>query len=224
MATHVFAVSPQDFQLSLANANFLINLNKNIIISRTRISVLPSFNITIMMDNNKTCRRSRSVTFAPVDEVVEIPHINEMSDAVFKQVYMSREELKDIRKDCKTLVRMMDEGITKGFCQRGLDQHTHAYTEKHQVIRQQIYDAVFAVQVFETKTGKCAQELLANLCQKFSEESTETARIAALSDALDVHHDDVLPGPCSSRKGCLDLLEEEALLHTMDDGEWGLMQ
>jgi hypothetical protein len=175
-----------------------------------------------MMNNNKTCRRSKSVTFAPVDEVVEIPHLNDMSDAVFKQVYMSREELKDIQKDCKTLVRMMDEGITKGFCQRGLDQHTPAYTEKHQLIRQQIYDAVSAVQMFETKTGKCAQELLAKLCQKLSEKSTETARIAALSDALDVHHD-VLPKPCSSRQGSLEDLLEEAL-HIINDDEWELMQ
>jgi hypothetical protein len=176
-----------------------------------------------MMDNNEIYRRSRSVTFAPVDEVVEIPHINEMSEAVVKQVYMSRKELKDIRKDCKTLVRMMDEGIIKGFCQRGLDQHTPAYTEKHQVIRQQIYDAVSAVQMFETKTGKCAQELLSKLCQKLSEKSTETARIAALSDALDVHHHDVLPKPCSSRQGSLEDLLEEAL-YIMDDDECEFMQ
>jgi hypothetical protein len=66
--------------------------------------------------------------------------------------------------------------------------------------------------VFETKTSRCSQELLAKLCQQLSKETTETARIDALSDALDVHHN-VLPEPCSLRQGCLDPLED-AIIET----------
>lgn len=111
-----------------------------------------------------------------------------MSDDEVDSVYMSAEELKAVRTDCMTFVRMMDEGFhlvngKKQFCTRGLDQHTKAYTSRAQDIRDNIYDSVHAIQSFQGVSRSDASELISKLCQRFSEISAEQARAIAQDDA-----------------------------------------
>ena len=133
----------------------------------------------------------RNVHFADHDSVVEIPHINDMSDEEVEGQYMSQTELQSIREQCKVYVRMIDEGLHmyKGkakFCTRGLDQHIHAYTSQAQEIRDCIYDSVFSVQELQETADADLSELIAKVSQRLSIVSVQQACAIAEADARSV--------------------------------------
>ena len=126
------------------------------------------------------------VTFSSTDELQEIPHINDLSDEEVKDVWMSREELQTIRRQCATIVKFMDmdSAIRHGVCLRGLEQNTPSYVELQVGIRRQLYDAVYAIQQFQETTGVLVPDLLAETCQKYSKESVIQAQIVGHNDAM----------------------------------------
>lgn len=137
-------------------------------------------------------QHTRSVHFADHDCVVEIPHINDMSDEEIQGQYMSQNELQAIREQCKAYVRLMDEGLhmSKGkprFCTRGLDQHIKAYTSQAQEVRDCIYDSVFSVQSLQ-ETTPCSDlsDLMAKVSRRFSIISVQQACALAEADARSV--------------------------------------
>lgn len=126
------------------------------------------------------------VTFSSTDELQEIPHINDLSDEEVKDVWMSREELQTIRRQCATIVKFMDmdSAIRHGVCLRGLEQNTPSYVELQVAIRRQLYDAVYAIQQFQDTTGVAVPDLLSETCQKYSRESVIQAQIVGHNDAM----------------------------------------
>lgn len=131
-------------------------------------------------------RKSVNVTFSPTDELQEIPHINDLSDEEVADVWMTREELQAIRRQCATIVKFMDmdSAVKHGVCLRGLEQNTPSYVAVQVEIRQQLYDAVYAIQEFQLTTGMVVMDLLAETCQKFSYESVQQAHVVGLNDAM----------------------------------------
>lgn len=131
-------------------------------------------------------RTVASVTFSSTDELQEIPHINDLSESEIRDVWMTREELQTIRRQCATIVKFMDmdSASRHGVCLRGLEQNTPSYVELQVEIRQQLYDAVFAIQQFQDTTGVAVPELLAETCQKYSAESVIQAQIVGHNDAI----------------------------------------
>jgi hypothetical protein len=126
------------------------------------------------------------VRFADYEEVVEIPHVNDMTQEEIDDSYMSDVELRAIQYECKALVRMMDEEDEdlRDVCVRGLDQHTPEYSRCRKATRQQAYDAVFEVQSYQAFQGVSAPELIAELCQKCSSSSVAEAKMVGISDAM----------------------------------------
>lgn len=131
-------------------------------------------------------RKVANVTFSSTDELQEIPHINDLSEDEIKDVWMTREELQAIRRQCATIVKFMDmdSAIRHGVCLRGLEQNTPSYVELQVGIRRQLYDAVYAIQQFQETTGVAVPELLAETCQKYSRESVIQAQIVGHNDAM----------------------------------------
>lgn len=135
-----------------------------------------------------TSQQRRNVHFADHDSVVEIPHINDMTDEEVEGQYMSQNELQAIREQCKVYVRMIDEGLhmRKGkakFCTRGLDQHIKAYTSQAQEVRDCIYDSVFSVQSLQATADSDLSELIAKVSRRLSIVSVQQAYTIAEFDA-----------------------------------------
>lgn len=115
--------------------------------------------------------------------VVEIPHINDLSQEEIESVWMNDGDFYDIRKECLgTVGEIGRERVPDGFLLRGLDQHTNRYKETKDFIGRQVYDAVFSVQEFERANGIDCSELMAQVSQKYSEPAVIAAQAAALSD------------------------------------------
>lgn len=119
----------------------------------------------------------------PLQLVLEIPHINDLSPEEIFDCWMTGDDLRSIRKQCiGTVGEVGDNKITDGMLLRGLDQHTNRYKEARDFISRQVYDAVFSVQEFERAKGVNCSELMAQLSSKYSEPSVISAQSAALSD------------------------------------------
>lgn len=133
-------------------------------------------------------RKPLSVTFSPTDELQEIPHINDLSDEEVASVWMTRDELSGIRRQCATIVKFMDSAMDtaakNGVCIRGLEQNTPTYVEMQMGIRGQIYDAVYAIQQFQLTTMVAVPDLIAETCQKLSTESIAQAHAVGINDQL----------------------------------------
>jgi hypothetical protein len=129
----------------------------------------------------------RQVHFAEYDEIVEIPHINDLSDEEVDGVWMTEDELRSIRRRCKDMVKMMEKDEEKArkkiSCTRGIYEHTKQYIEKRDQIRGKIYEAVIAVQCHHDATGEYDEELLGELSRSYSAVSVLQAQVLALGDA-----------------------------------------
>lgn len=129
-------------------------------------------------------KAGRRISFAANDQFFEIPHINDLTKAEIQSVWISRSELKNIRQKCAVIVKVMDtESAAKnGVCFRGLDQNTPTYVAETMALRRQLYDAVHAIQAFQFSTGFIIPDLMAESCQKISEQSTSLARWFGIMD------------------------------------------
>jgi hypothetical protein len=128
-----------------------------------------------------------SVTFAPTDELQEIPHLRDLSDEEIANVWMTAGELHAIRRQCSTIVKFIDSAImdttaTHGVCLRGLEQNTPSYVSIQMAVRAQLYDAVFFIQHFQQHAGVAVPNLIAETCQKFSSKSVAQAHAVGLND------------------------------------------
>ena len=111
--------------------------------------------------NNKNNRKTRkSLSFSKYDEVYEIPHINDMPESQIRDCYMSPEESKAIRMECRDLLSELDdecnifmeeEGyrhLSKLDMYRGLEKHTKTQSRRIESLQDKVYDVVFALQQY----------------------------------------------------------------------------
>lgn len=134
---------------------------------------------------DKNRRADQHITFADYDMVFEIPHVNDLPASVIRDVYLSSDELRAIRRDCIGTVQQMNEGgdnMPEGSFLRGLDQHTLKYKERKTGIDKRVYETVFRIQEFQRNTGVDASHIMAKHCANNSEPSVAAAHIAAISD------------------------------------------
>jgi hypothetical protein len=127
--------------------------------------------------------KKKSVRFDEYDEIFDIPHINDLSKQEILDVWMTKEDIRHIQEECIGAVRMIGKGsVSNGFLFRGLDQHTLKYKEERDVIKDQVYEAVFSIQKFQKATGADVSELICAMCEKRSEAAVVAAQITAISD------------------------------------------
>ena len=139
--------------------------------------------------------RSRAVTFAAYEEVVEIPHINDLSMQEIQDVWFSRAQLQYIKERCKGLVFLLEKGEFKMDqlqWVRGLDQRTTIYLKKRNSIQEVMYKCVLGIQSIEKKkfgnTSEATSVKVAQLCAKYSSTFVAAARERGLSDAIEVSY------------------------------------
>ena len=138
----------------------------------------------------------KNLRFAKYDEVYEIEHINDMSDDEIDSCYMSPEESKAIRLECRNLVEKLNadpygmflndqgfEHIPKRSIYRGLEKHCKKVASKTTEIQNEMYDIVFALQELQYQQGQDYTELIAKRCSKITKQARIDARISGIHDA-----------------------------------------
>ena len=133
-------------------------------------------------------RRTQKVRFAEYHKVIDVLHINDMSEEEVKGSYLNPDELRTIKKDCMVLIRKIIQADCdiKTFCTRGLDQHTPSYSKWRKQIRNKLYHIVFRIQEDEARLshlGVCVPDMLSRLCRKHSLDSVIAAAAVGISDA-----------------------------------------
>ena len=149
--------------------------------------------------------RTPRIRFADHDTVFEITHLNDMDDEVVASVFFTSEELRAIKSETKTLVRMMEEGLhmangKASFDTRGLEAHTKTYKKRSRELRYTLYDSIHAAQNSQQDCwGDAEQEdscdLIAPLSRHISAISTELALATAKEDARAARPNRIVPSP-----------------------------
>lgn len=133
------------------------------------------------------CRVGGSVSFSSRDLVFNIPHLNEMSQDEINNQHLSQEELDNIRVDCRNLISAMESGGQIPFDDeqdfRGLERKTRQASFATNTLRDEIYDAVYALQKIRQFAGVDPSDAIAKLSSQLSRASAESARLVAEQDA-----------------------------------------
>jgi hypothetical protein len=127
----------------------------------------------------------RRLRFAKSDQVIEIPHIDDLSDEEVRDVWLSPQEFKAIRKraiDAVAFIESMGgEAFPPGLCIRGLDQNTHEYSKKRQALQDLLYEVIRRIQPFKKTKQEGDGErdvidnLIAEMCIKYTSASVAAA-------------------------------------------------
>ena len=152
---------------------------------------------TTSSSSNQIKKIKKNLRFAKYDEVYEIEHINDMSDDEIDSCYMSPEESKAIRLECRNLVEKLNsdpygmflndqgfEHIPKRSIYRGLEKHCKKVASKTTAIQDEMYDIVFALQEMQFQhPDQDYTELIAKRCSKITKQARIDARISGIHDA-----------------------------------------
>jgi hypothetical protein len=132
-------------------------------------------------------RQQRSVMFAEFIEVVDIPHISDLSNEEIANTWMSRKEMEFVKMECCDTVALMNAGETlnenNGLCERGLEKHTAGGLERSIRVRCCAYEAVFGMQKFHRLAGFSPPNLMAELYNSSSAPSQSEALERGFQDA-----------------------------------------
>jgi len=127
----------------------------------------------------------RHIRFSPNDRVFEIPHLDDLSDDEIYDVWIRREDFEITRRECKTLIRIIQRGHQSRFKDielRGLEHHRPREKEEVEGFLDMMYDTVDRLMRFSDDTSIDVSGLLAEMCMKISECSVAKARQTALHD------------------------------------------
>lgn len=129
----------------------------------------------------------KKVSFARRDNVYEIPHIDDLSDEEVDQVWMHPDDFKDIRRECKAIILIIehDSDLLEGAELRGLEHHMSKQKKQAQAMQQLLYDTVERLQKFGDESKSDISDMLASMCQKISKRPEADARETALHDEED---------------------------------------
>ena len=132
-------------------------------------------------------KRHHIVQFTAFDDIVEIPHVNDMEDDEINDVWFSPEEMQAIRNKCKQLVTKMNE--TNKITERGLECHTADNLKQRTERKNQVYEAVLETQYTQRLQGIEDAEEIARLCMQFSEVAHLEGHVVGLCDAVAVQRE-----------------------------------
>ena len=132
----------------------------------------------------KAKKRGR-VTFYPRVRIQRVTNRKDIPKQQINDVWYSREEFKNIRRECLETVDLMTEGKMKeeeGFCIRGLEYKVPKMYKERQRNKTEIRRLVLEEQNFQLKNGMKDQDWIAKLCRNESLPSVEAAIVAASHD------------------------------------------
>eukprot|EP00980_Cylindrotheca_fusiformis_P027052 scaffold18563_cov132-Cylindrotheca_fusiformis.AAC.8 len=140
-------------------------------------------------------QRSRTIQFAPYDDVLEIPHISDLTDEEIDEVYIHPDDFNAMRRECLQLVAVMEKGHPVDFCIRGLDQHVPDYLKMRDALRDLLYETVGRIQSMEDDgDDKDYSDVMGQLCETCSRTAVSNAIARGMADAREVNSSDQLVG------------------------------
>jgi hypothetical protein len=165
------------------------------------------------------------IQFADHDTIHEVTHLNDMEDEEVASAFYTKEELRAIKKESKTLVRMMEEGlhISNGkelFDTRGLEAHTKEYKRWSRELRYTLYDSIHAAQSSQHDCWGGEQDdssdLIAPLSRQISAISTELALATAKEDSCAAR-------PNRNMNYCSSTMSKNESIHKYHEGLTGFV-
>ena len=145
---------------------------------------------------------SSAVRFDEYADVHEIPHVNDFSDSMVGDIWLSPEELDDAVCECLDTVKLHDDakaaksrenggtGISTIDDTRGLELYLKEHSERRERNRTHAYKAVFGMQARHRREGVQDEadvheqaEMLAKLYKRFTADAKLEAEVAGRQDA-----------------------------------------
>eukprot|EP00980_Cylindrotheca_fusiformis_P014552 scaffold3924_cov109-Cylindrotheca_fusiformis.AAC.1 len=136
--------------------------------------------------SDDTVSISKFLTFATYDEVMEIPHVSDMSDQEIQDTWMSPDEVDTMRKECLVSIWQIENNgnNTNDICTRGLWFHTELVSAQRREVRNIMYEAMDEI-IRHTFPGPEREELLAEISRACSADSVRKSLATAEWDAIE---------------------------------------
>lgn len=133
-------------------------------------------------------KKNRRVQFSDKARVRKIPHHSSLTEEQISQMWFSKADYKELRKDCAQRIKFLDKVKLKHpneapFCTRGLLSHTAEARAKKNAYRDVMYDAL--AQALEKEIEEGLEEALGEICRICSAPSVKAAHIQGLRDERD---------------------------------------
>jgi hypothetical protein len=169
---------------NLVDFAFDVDFNKNASIS-SGISFNDSFRINpdflVSAASKQQQKKAKSVSFGQYDEVEEITHISDFSQAEVDSLWVSRKEQSATRRACFSLVHRCNAGeVMDKEEMRGLEIQTKAVADPAKRLRRAVNKVVFSLQEAGHVTSLAARtSLIADFYEKRCAKSAVEARLSA---------------------------------------------
>lgn len=142
--------------------------------------------------NHSTARRRCRVTFAPVTEIQEVPHVNDLDPEEISEIWYCKRDYEMIKSTYMQTVRMMANGSTSQLfeneddhCFRGLEYRTREGARRRQSNKITAITAVLDEQDRQIYEGIWDPEALADTYRRTSAHCTDAAFLLGLRDEQD---------------------------------------
>ncbi len=149
---------------------------------------------TLMQEgsSHSAARRRGRVTFAPVTEIQEVPHVNDLESEDVAEIWYCKRDYEVIKATYMTTVRMMASGSTsllfeneEDHCFRGLEYRTREGARRRQGNKITAITAVLDEQDRQIYEGIWDPEALAEVYRRTSAHCTDAAFLLGLRDEQD---------------------------------------
>lgn len=141
--------------------------------------------------NERTTQRERrSVRFSEDHVVCETLHKSDMGEEEVNNYWLSYEELRALKMDCRSLVGMMNDGLTHmlleddDFCLRGVEQHGGERGRRRNEMKRQLFQEVLDAQERCKQMGIPSAESIAKTSLQNSSELRREAGELGRFDAI----------------------------------------
>lgn len=136
-------------------------------------------------------RSRRRVTFDSREQVVEVPHLNDLSKECIDSTWYNKNDFKKQRRHIKSTILLLARGdnVQKGddtnYCFRGLEAITKPGRQRQRQQQERASNAVFRAQAFQRSQGFIDQMYVAELYSEHSRTSSAKAYSRGLHDRLE---------------------------------------
>jgi hypothetical protein len=134
---------------------------------------------------------TKCLGFHMYDEVIEIPHIDDISDDEVDATWYSKKEFQTIRKSCLRTVELMERKLSikessKHYCTRGLEKHTDLGRQIRKRHQEVCFETVMNIQDLSESRGVALNDIMAEFYAKTCSESVQEALRWASQDEREV--------------------------------------
>ena len=140
---------------------------------------------------NRDCKKSKKVTFDTTVIIRKVPHVDDVCSATKNDLWISRDELQRIKKECKSIMESLrkQRNGTEGIG-RGLEHFLSDPTRSRRYQRNELYRVILGIQDFESQLvcsssqgQRIVEDLISQRSSAFSSKARMEARERGIQDA-----------------------------------------